>query len=95
MAEARQLKGGRWRIYVGPARNLVRDPSSGSIATFNSLAAARAWWARLHANAAPLLEANKCARCGGYFGAAAEAVVSGGRYYHRGHQPPSAVRLRA
>ena len=93
MAEARQLKGGRWRIYV--ARNLVRDPSTGSIATFNSLAAARAWWMKLHPNDAPLLEAQKCARCGGYFGAAAESVLIGGRYYHRGHQLRSDVRLGA
>lgn len=95
MAEARQLKGGRWRIYVGPGQNLVRDPSTGSIATFDSLATARAWWAALHPNDAPLLEANKCARCGGYFGEAAESMVSAGRYFHRGHQPQTVIRLRA
>lgn len=95
MAEARQLKAGRWRIYIGPGQNLVRDPSTGSIVTFNSLAAARAWWAMRHPNDTPLLEAKKCARCGGYFGAAAESVLSAGRHYHRGHQPASEVRLRA
>jgi hypothetical protein len=95
MAEARQLKAGRWRIYVGPDLRLVRNPSTGAIATFNSLAEARQWWARMHPNAGPLQEANKCARCGGYFGAAAESVVTAGRYYHRGHQPLVAQRLRA
>src|SRR5438105_1929000 len=95
MAEARQLKAGRWRIYLGPNQNLVRDPSTGQIATFNSLGAARQWWARLHPNSAPLREANKCARCGGYFGTAAESVASGGQYYHYGHRPDVEQRLRA
>lgn len=95
MAEARQLKAGRWRIYVGPDQKLVRDPSTGLIATFNSLAAARAWWARIHPNSAPLRESRKCARCGGYFGEGAEAVMSAGLYYHFGHRPSGEQRLRA
>ena len=95
MAEARQLKAGRWRIYLGPNQNLVRDPSTGSIVTFTSLSAARAWWARIHPNSAPLREANKCARCGGYFGDGAEPVLMGGHYYHFGHRPAGDQRLRA
>ena len=95
MAEARRLKAGRWRIYVGPDLRLVRDPSTGAIATFNSLAQARAWWARLHPNHTQLREAPTCARCGGYFGPAVESIFSGGRYYHRGHQPAPAQRLQA
>lgn len=87
MAEARQLKAGRWRIYVGTSIDLVRDPSTGLIATFESLAAARKWWAEHHPEEAPLAEAKKCARCGGYFGPAAGSTVYAGRYYHPSHQP--------
>jgi len=87
MAEARQLKAGRWRIYIGTGMNLVRDPSTGSIATFDSLAAARQWWARRHPGEAPLPEAKKCARCGGYFGPAAGSAFDAGRYYHPNHLP--------
>ena len=87
MAEARQLKAGRWRIYLGTGLDLVRDPSTGSIATFDSLAAARRWWARVHPGEAPLPEAKRCARCGGYFGPAAGSTFYGGRYYHPNHQP--------
>ncbi len=95
MAEARQLKAGRWRIYVGPDGTLVRDPATGSIATFHSLASARRWWARLHPDEAPLPEAKKCARCGGYFGRAAEATLSAGHLYHGAHQPAVDLRIRA
>jgi hypothetical protein len=96
MAEARQLKAGRWRIYVGPGLNLVRDPSTGSIATFDSLEAARRWWSRLHPEDAPLREAKRCARCGGYFGPAVEWTLYGGRYYHPTHRPgPLDLRMRA
>lgn len=87
MAEARQLKAGRWRIYVGPGLKLMRDPSTGSIATFDSLAAARQWWARLRPGEAPLPEAERCARCGGYFGPAAGWTLYAGRYYHPAHRP--------
>jgi len=87
MAEARQLKAGRWRIYVGPGLKLMRDPSTGSIATFDSLAAARQWWARLRPGEAPLREAKRCARCGGYFGPAAGGTLYAGRYYHPAHLP--------
>ena len=95
MAEARQLKAGRWRIYVGPDGSLVRDPATGSIATFDSLASARRWWARLHPDEAPLGEAKKCARCGGYFGRAAKATLSAGHLYHVAHQPAVDMRIRA
>jgi hypothetical protein len=87
MTEARQLKAGRWRIYVGPGLNLVRDPSTGSIATFDSLAAACQWWAQLRPGEAPLREAKRCARCGGYFGPAAGWTLYAGRYYHPAHRP--------
>src|SRR3989442_11487065 len=92
MAEARQLKAGRWRIYVGTGLDLVRDPSTGSIATFDSLAAARRWWARVHPGEAPLPEARRCARCGGYFGPAAGSTLYAGRYYHPNHQPGAIER---
>jgi hypothetical protein len=96
MAEARQLKAGRWRIYVGPGLNLVRDPSTGSIATFDSLSAARRWWAQLHPGEAPLKEATKCARCGAYFGPAAGSTIYAGRHYHSAHRPEAIdLRLRA
>jgi len=87
MAEARQLKAGRWRIYIGPGLKLMRDPSTGSIATFDSFTAARAWWAKLHPGEAPLPEAKRCARCGGYFGPAAGWTLYAGRYYHPAHRP--------
>jgi len=87
MAEARQLKAGRWRIYIGTGLNLVRDPSTGSIATFDSLASARRWWAQVHPDEAPLLEAKRCARCSGYFGPAAGSTFYDGRYYHPNHRP--------
>ena len=87
MAEARQLKAGRWRIYLGTGLNLVRDPSTGSIATFDSFAAARKWWAQVHPQADPLVEAKRCARCGGYFGPGAGSTLYAGRWYHPNHQP--------
>src|SRR2546428_9426842 len=95
MAEARQLKAGRWRIYVGPDGTLVRDPATGSIATFHSLASARRWWARLHPDEAPLPEAKKCARCGGYFARPAEATLSGRYPYHVAHPPSAELRILA
>src|SRR2546425_10431798 len=87
MAEARQLKAGRWRIYLGTGLDLVRDPSTGSIASFDSLAAARRWWAQVHPDEAPLPEAKRCARCNGYFGPGAGSTFYAGRYYHPNHQP--------
>jgi len=96
MAEARKLKAGRWRIYVGRGLDLVRDPSTGSIATFDSLATARQWWAQFRPGEAPLLEAKRCARCGGYFGPAAGSVLYAGRHYHPAHRPAADdLRLRA
>lgn len=94
MAEARQLKAGRWRIYVGPNGTLVRDPATGSIATFESLASARYWWARHHPGKAALREAKKCARCGGYFGPAAKSMLSAGHFYHMAHRPEPHLRIR-
>src|SRR2546425_9444462 len=87
MAEARQLKAGRWRIYLGIGLDLVRDPTTGSIATFDSLAAARRWWAQVHPDEAPLPEAKRCARCNGYSGPGAGSTFYAGRYYHPNHQP--------
>ena len=96
MAEARQLKAGRWRIYLGPSLNLVRDPSTGSIATFDTLAAARQWWAQFGPGDAPLREAKRCARCRAYFGPAAGWTLYAGRYYHPAHLPGELdLRLRA
>ena len=95
MAEARQLKAGRWRIYVGPGLNLVRDPSTGLIATFDSFLAARRWWAQLRPGEDPLRESPRCARCGAYFGPAATATLFGGRYYHASHLPELDMRRRA
>jgi hypothetical protein len=96
MAEARQLKAGRWRIYIGPGLNLVRDPSTGLIVTFDSLNAARKWWAQRHPSEAPLGEAKRCARCGGYFGTGAGSMFYAGRYYHPAHRPENVdQRLRA
>src|SRR5260370_40891369 len=93
MAEARQLKAGRWRIYIGRGLDLVRDPSTGSIATFDSLAAARQWWARFRPGEASLREAKRCARCGGYFGLAAGSVLCAGPH-HPPPPPPGAEERR-
>jgi hypothetical protein len=87
MAEARQLKAGRWRIYLEPDLTIVRDPQTGAIVTFDSLDTARGWWLRLHPGDPPLQEAVKCARCGGYFGTAMDWKLYAGRYYHPAHTP--------
>jgi len=87
MPEARQLKAGRWRIYTRPDLNLIRDPQTGSIATFDTLDAARRWWRGLYPGDPPLQEALKCARCGGYFGPAGDVTEYAGRHYHRMHAP--------
>jgi hypothetical protein len=87
MAEARQLKAGKWRIYNGPELTILRDPTTGSIVTFDSLAAARRWWWDLRPDDQPLQEAAKCARCGGYFGLTTPSVLYAGRYYHSSHTP--------
>lgn len=84
-AEARQLKGGRWRIYVGPDLQPARDPATNSIATFESLDAARHWWRRVNPGEPPLQEAIKCAKCGGYFGPMSDWTRQEGRYYHPTH----------
>lgn len=87
MAEARQLKAGRWRIYEGPDRTIVRDPKTGGIMTFDSLDTARGWWQHRHPNDPLLQEAIKCARCGGYFGPSAASTLYAGRQYHAMHLP--------
>jgi len=87
MGEARQLKAGRWRIYEGSGLEIVRDPQTGSIVTFDTLAAARRWWSRSHPDDPPLAEAKKCARCGAYFGPTTEWAVHDGRYFHPAHSP--------
>ena len=88
MAQARQLKAGRWRIYDGPDQTIVRDPKSNGIVTFDSLETARGWWQYRHPDDPPLQEAIKCARCGAYFGRSAERTVYAGRSYHAMHRPP-------
>jgi hypothetical protein len=87
MAEARQLRAGRWRIYAGLELNLVRDPDTGAIVTFDSLEEARRWWWRRNPDDPPLDEAPKCARCGGYFGTTTRPTRYAGRNYHAPHTP--------
>ena len=94
MAEARQLKTGRWRIYERPRGEIIRDPDSGAIVTFDSIDTARMWWAQLRPEDPPLLEAIKCARCGGYFGHGMAPIREGARYYHAAHRPRAAVLQR-
>ena len=88
MAEARKLKSGRWRIYAGAELNLVREPRTTKIVTFDSLAEARRWWAESNPGDHPLREARRCARCGAYFGRNAPGTLYAGRYYHPAHLPP-------
>jgi hypothetical protein len=90
MAEARRLRGGKWRIYGGPELDVTRDPETGAIAIFESLEAAQHWWARLHPDEPPLKEAIKCARCGAYFGVLAGYVTYGAGNYHPQHTPQAA-----
>lgn len=87
MAEARRLRGGKWRIYSGPQLDVTRDPDTGLIAFFDSLDAARRWWGRLHPGEPPLQEAIKCARCGAYFGPTSNYASYRGRHYHSQHAP--------
>ena len=87
MAEARQLRGGKWRIYAGPELEVTRDPQTGAIAIFGSLEAARRWWGRLQPGEPPLQEAIKCARCGAYFGPMSRYASYRGSYYHPQHTP--------
>jgi len=94
MGEARQLKTGRWRIYTGSDLEIVRDPETGAIVTFESLAAARRWWSRVHPGEIPLPEAKKCAHCGAYFGRGSEWTVHDGRYYHPAHAPEALASYR-
>jgi hypothetical protein len=87
VAEAKRLKTGRWRIYRGEEQHLVRDPQTGSIATFRSFNDARRWWAKVNPSDPSLQEAHKCARCGAYFGANTPWTVYAGKPYHLAHVP--------
>lgn len=87
MAQAKRLKTGRWRIYRGDEPDLVRDPATGKIVTFNSLTEARRWWSKVSPAEPSLQEAHKCARCGAYFGASTPWTVHDGRPYHLVHAP--------
>jgi hypothetical protein len=94
MAEARQLKTGRWRIYQGSGLDPVRDPETRAIVTFANLEAACRWWSRVHPNEPPLAEANKCTHCGSYFGPTTESTLFDGQYYHSRHTPGALVMRR-
>jgi hypothetical protein len=95
LAEARRLKGGKWRLYMTPNLAPVRDPETGEIATFDSLDDARRWWADVEPSEPPLDESIKCAWCGAYFGGASTWRLYAGRYYHPSHTPQdTALRRR-
>jgi hypothetical protein len=94
MAEARQLKTGRWRIYKGSGPDLVRDPETRGIVTFDSLAEARRWWARQHPGEPALEEAKKCGHCGAYFGQTNGWTLYDGLYYHPSHTPGALASYR-
>jgi hypothetical protein len=87
MLEARQLKTGRWRLYKSPDLLPIRDPETGGIVTFESLAEARRWWRRSNPGEGAPQEALKCAKCGAYFGRGSTRTLSGGLYYHLSHSP--------
>ncbi len=87
MAEAKRLKTGRWRIYRDPKRGLVRDPDTGTIATFSTLGDAKRWWSKVNPTEPSLQEAHKCARCGAYFGADTPWRIYNGKPYHVAHVP--------
>jgi hypothetical protein len=63
----------------------VRDPESGAMATFDSLAEARRWWHAWHPQEPPLEEEMKCEWCGAYFAPGMQPVIYGGRFYHGVH----------
>jgi hypothetical protein len=87
VAEARKLKSGRWRIYAGAELEVVREPVTGALVTFETLTQASRWWAEINPREAPLREARRCARCGAYFGPRAPWTVYSDRYYHPAHLP--------
>lgn len=89
MTEARRLKSGKWKLYNTPDLYPVRDPATGTVRTFDSLAAARRWWLQQHPGGALPHEGIKCARCGTYFGRASNPTLYGGLYYHLAHTPPA------
>lgn len=91
MAEARKLKAGKWRLYRSPELEPVRDPQTRKIVTFDSFQSAARWWRQANPTAPAALEANKCARCGAYFGPASDWTLCAGRYYHRAHSPQADV----
>ena len=72
----------------------MRDPATGVIAAFDSLALAQRWWREMRPDDPPLDEAPKCAKCGGYFGPHATSIPFGGRSYHEAHAPTGGVRVR-
>ena len=87
MAEARRLKTGKWRLYMTPGLQPVRDPQTGTIPNFESLEAARRWWRTLNPGEAPPPEAIKCARCGTYLGRSSPWTLYAGSFYHEAHSP--------
>jgi len=87
MAEARQLKTGRWRLYKTPDLFPARDRETGAILTFNSLTEARQWWLQHNPGEAPPHEAIKCSKGGAYFGRDSTPTLSGGLHYHLSHSP--------
>lgn len=94
MAEARRLKTGKWKLYKTPDLYPVRDPATGAIPTFDSLAAARRWWLRHNPGGTALQEGIKCAKCGAYFGRSSNRTLYGGLYYHLSHTPQAAAAER-
>lgn len=87
MAEARQLKTGRWRLYKTPDLYPVRDRKTGAILTFDSLTEARRWCRQHYPGEAPPQEGIKCSKCGAYFGRDSTWSLSGGLSYHLSHSP--------
>lgn len=72
----------------------MRDPGTGIIAAFDSLAEAQRWWKGVRLDDLRLNEPPKCAKCGGYFGPHAGSILYKGRLYHEAHAPTGGVRLR-
>ena len=94
MAEARKLKSCRWRIYNWAELDVIREPVTGAIMTFDSLAGASRWWSEFHSGDDPIREARRCTRCGAYFGQGSSGMLYAGRYYHLAHLPQPDHRRR-
>jgi hypothetical protein len=88
------LKSRKWRLYESPKLRAVRDPATGKVPSFKSLMEARRWWLELHPHDAPPNEAERCARCGGYFGPTTGLTIYAGRSYHPSHSPQALERSR-